>query len=46
MIEIKQCNGIWEAYVDGDLFHWCDDLEAMLLYLARNVRNFKNEFFK
>lgn len=44
MIEIQQRNGIWEAYVDGSLFHWCADLEDMLLYLARNVENIKMNF--
>ena len=46
MIEIKQRNGIWEAFVDGGLFHWCDDLGELLEYLSRNVENIKNEFYE
>lgn len=46
MIEIKQRNGIWEAYVDGGLFHYCDDLESLLQYLANNVENIKDEFYE
>lgn len=46
MIEIKQRNGIWEAYVDGDLFYYSPDLEDVLEYLARNVENIKDEFYE
>lgn len=46
MIEIKKRNGIWEAYVDGGLFHWSDELEDVLEYLYRNVDNVKDEFFE
>lgn len=46
MIEIKPKNGMWEAYVDGGLFHYCDDLGDMLQYLASNVENIKDEFYE
>lgn len=46
MIEIKQRNGIWEAYVDGGLFHYDNDLGALLEYLARNVEDIKAEFYE
>ena len=46
MIEIKKRNGVWEAYVDGGLFHYDDDLESLLQYLARNVENIKDEFYE
>lgn len=46
MIKIKRRNGIWEAYVDGGLFHYCDDLGELLQYLANNVENIKDEFYE
>lgn len=46
MIEIKQRNGIWEAYVDGGLFHYDNDLGSLFEYLARNVENVKDEFYE
>ena len=46
MIEIKQRNGIWEAFVDEGLFHYDNDLGSLLEYLARNVENIKDEFYE
>ncbi|WP_163628505.1 hypothetical protein [Paludibacter sp. 221] len=46
MIEIKQRNGMWEAYVDGALFHYDGDLEMLLYFLSQNVENIKNEFYE
>ncbi len=46
MIEIEKRNGTWEAYVDGGLFHWSEDLETLLEYLARNVESIKSEFYE
>jgi hypothetical protein len=46
MIEIKKRNGIWEAYVDGGLFHYDNDLGLLLEYLARNAESIKNEFYE
>ncbi|WP_278960862.1 hypothetical protein [Bacteroides pyogenes] len=45
MIEIKKRNGVWEAYVDGGLFHYSIDLESLLQYLARNVENIQDELY-
>ena len=45
MIEIKQRNGIWEAYVDGGLYRYNEDLEALLQYLARNTEDIKEYMF-
>lgn len=46
MIEIKKRNGVWEAYVDGGLFHYDEDLGLLIQYLARNVVNIKEEFYE
>jgi len=46
MIEIKKRGKIWEAYVDGGLFHYSDDLGVLLHYLARNVGSLKDEFYE
>ena len=35
-----------EGNVDGGLFHYDDDLESLLQYLARNVENIKDEFYE
>lgn len=44
MIEIKRRYGIWEAYVNGDLFHYSGDLDSLLDYLVWNVEKIKDEF--
>ena|GEM_PF-3353460 len=46
MIEIKKRNAIWEAYVDGGLFYYNDDLGVLLQYLARNVEGVMDEFYE
>ena len=38
MIEIKKRNGVWEAYVDGGLFHYDDDLELSLIHISEPTR--------
>lgn len=43
MIEISKRNGLWEAYVDGGLYHWCEDLGDLLEYLARRKEDIKSE---
>ena len=43
MIEIEKHNGFWEAYVDGGLYHYSEDLESLLQYLARNAEYILNE---
>lgn len=39
MIEISRNNNmnVWEAYVDGGLYHYDEDLQALLEYLARHA---------
>lgn len=46
MVEIKKRNGIWDAYVDGGLFHYDSDLKLLLEYLAKNVESIKEEFYE
>ncbi len=46
MIEIENRNGIWEAHVEGSLFHYSNSLEDFLLYLSNNVESIKDEFYE
>jgi hypothetical protein len=43
MIEIKKRNGNWEAYVNGGLFHWSEDLDELLRYLIRHSEDLSEE---
>jgi hypothetical protein len=40
-VEFKQRNGIWEAYVNNSLFTCGEDLEAVLKYLAKHLKEIK-----
>lgn len=48
MIEIRKNSVmyVWEAYVDGGLYHYDEDLQALLEYLARRAGDVLNEMYQ
>jgi hypothetical protein len=44
MIEIIKRNGIWEAYIDGGLEHYDEDLGQLLRYLASRADQYIEDF--
>jgi hypothetical protein len=43
MIEIYKRNENWEAYVNGTLFTYSEDLETVLNFLASHTEEIKND---
>lgn len=46
MIEIKKRNDYWEAYVDGGLYHYSEDLQSLLEYLARHAEDIEENMYQ
>ena len=47
MIEVRQNSvmDVWEAYVDGGLYHYDEDLQALPQYLARHADDIRDEMY-
>lgn len=48
MIEISRnsSTNVWKAYVDGGLYRFDEDLQALLEYLARYADDVRNEMYQ
>jgi len=46
MFTIKRRQTYWEAWVNGDLVHWDEDIEAVLDYLRENIDDIMEEYFE